>query len=148
MPNVYEKLIKVKYFDPEMERIQKYQKGDWIDLRSAETVELDEGDDYRLRLGIGMILPDGYEAIIAPRSSTYKNFGIIVTNSIGVIDNSYRGDDDEWQLPVHAMRDTIIHKNDRICQFRIQKKMPKITFEETDHLASVNRGGFGSTGIN
>ena len=113
--------IKIKYFDKEIDKIEKFSNGDWIDLRSAETVELKKGEFRLIPLGVGMKLPDGYEANIVPRSSTYKNFKILQTNCFAVIDNSYSGDSDEWKLPVIAMENTVINKNDRICQFRINK---------------------------
>lgn len=138
--------IKIKYFDNEIDKIEKISKGDWIDLRSTETVHLKKGEFHLIPLGVGMILPSGYEAHIVPRSSTYKNFGIIQTNHMGVIDNSYSGDSDQWMMPVIAMRDTTINKNDRICQFRIEKIQPEIIFEEVEHLDEVSRGGFGSSG--
>lgn len=138
--------IKIKYFDNEIDRIEKISKGDWIDLRSAETIHLKKGEFHLVNLGVGMELPEGYEANIVPRSSTYKNFKILQTNSFAVIDNSYSGDDDQWLYPVIAMEDTIINKNDRICQFRINKIQPQIEFEEIEHLNDVNRGSFGSTG--
>ena len=119
----------------------------WVDLRAAEDVALKKGDFRLIRLGVAMKLPEGYEAHIVPRSSTYKNFGIIQANHYGVIDNAYSGDGDEWMVPVIAMRDTSIHINDRICQFRIEKRQPDIIFEEVDHLDDTDRGGFGSTGI-
>lgn len=140
--------IKIKYFDNEIDKIEKINIGDWIDLRSAETVHLKKGEFYLVPLGVGMKLPDGYEANIVPRSSTYKNFKVLQTNSFGVIDNSYSGDNDQWFYPVIAMEDTTINKNDRICQFRINKTQPMIEFEEVEHLNNVNRGGIGSTGIN
>lgn len=138
--------IKIKYFDQEIDKIQKISVGDWIDLRSAETVELKKGEYALIRLGVGMILPDGYEAHVLPRSSTPSKFGIIMANSMGIIDNSYSGDADEWKFPAVAIRDTEIHKNDRICQFRIVKNQPGITFEVVDHLNENSRGGIGSTG--
>lgn len=138
--------IKIKYFDDEIEKIEKIDKGDWIDLRSAETVELKQGEFKLIKLGIGMILPSGYEAHVVPRSSTFKNFDVIQTNHMGVIDESYCGDNDQWRFPAYALRDTIIHKNDRICQFRIVKKQPEIEFQTVEHLADTDRGGFGSTG--
>lgn len=138
--------IKIKYFDKEIKKIEKFSKGDLIDLRSAETVELKAGEFHLIPLGVGMKLPEGYKANIYPRSSTYKNFGIILANSVGQIDNSYSGDSDQWMMPVIALRDTIIHKNDRICQFEIQKIQPVIEFVEVEHLDEINRGGFGSTG--
>lgn len=140
--------IKIKYFDQGIEKIQKISKGDWIDLRSAERVELKAGDYYLIRLGVGMILPDGYEAHILPRSSTPSKFGIMCANSQGVIDNSYSGDADEWKFPAVAIRDTVIEKGDRICQFRIVKNQPGIKFEVVDHLNEISRGGIGSTGKN
>lgn len=138
--------IDIKYFDDELTKIEKIRNGDWVDLRSAEEVELKQGEYHLLRLGVGMKLPRGYEAHVAPRSSTYKNFGIICANSFGIIDNSYCGDEDEWRFPCIAMRDTVIHKNDRICQFRIIENQPSIEFEEVEHLDEVSRGGIGSTG--
>ena len=138
--------IKIKYFDNEIDKIEKIRKGDLIDLRAAETVEMKAGDFKLIKLGIGMKLPEGYKANVYPRSSTYKNFGIIQANSVGQIDNSYSGDNDEWRFPAIALRDTVIHKNDRICQFEIQKIQPDIEFEEVEYLDEVSRGGIGSTG--
>jgi len=143
MPEV----IKIKYFT-DIDPIEKIDQGDWIDLRLAEDVTLKEGEYKLLHLGVAMQLPDGYEAICAPRSSTYKNWGIILANSIGVIDQSYCGDDDEWRFPALAMRDTHIPKNTRIAQFRIQKKQPDLIFERVNHLYNPTRGGIGSTGTN
>lgn len=140
--------IKIKYFDNEIDKIEKINKGDLIDLRAAETVEMKAGDFKLIKLGVGMKLPNGYKANIYPRSSTYKNFGIMLANSVGQIDNSYSGDNDEWRFPAIAMRDTIIRKNDRICQFEIQKIQPEIEFVEVDHLDDESRGGIGSTGTN
>lgn len=138
--------IKIKYFSDKIDKIQKIDKGDWIDLRSAETVELKAGEFKLIPLGVAMELPKGYEAHVVPRSSTYKNFGIIQTNHQAVIDESYCGDNDEWYYPVYALRDTTINVNDRICQFRIIKKQPEIVFEEVDFLNNKDRGGIGSTG--
>ena len=140
--------IKIKYFVDDLEKIQKIEHGDWIDLRCAEDVDMKAGEYRLLRLGVGMKLPEGYEAHVAPRSSTYQNFGIILSNSIGVIDNSYCGEEDEWRFPAVALRDTHIGKNDRICQFRIIEKQPEVEFKEVDHLDEVSRGGIGSTGKN
>ena len=139
--------IKIKYFT-DIEKIAPITKGDWIDLRAAEDISLEKGDFALIPLGIAMQLPEGYEAILAPRSSTCKKFGIIQTNSIGIIDESYCGDNDQWMMSVMAVRDTTIKKNDRICQFRILKHQPEITFEEVRTLENKNRGGFGSTGTN
>nr|DAQ21403.1 MAG TPA: dUTPase [Caudoviricetes sp.] len=138
--------IQIKYFDKEIDKVEKINKGDWIDLRSAETIHLKKGEFRLIPLGVGMKLPEGYEVNIVPRSSTYKNFKVLQTNSFAVIDNSYSGDNDQWLYPVIAMEDTIIHKNDRICQFRINKVQPEIEFEEVEHLDEVDRGSFGSTG--
>ena len=139
--------IKIKYFDKDMEKIKKIEQGDWIDLRSAEDVELKAGEHHYINLGVAMELPEDYEAIVAPRSSTYKNFGIICANSIGIIDHSYCGDNDVWHFSAIALRDTHIHKYDRICQFRIQKRMSKVLFNEVDKLDNPDRGGHGTTGI-
>jgi len=139
--------IKIKYFDNEIDKIEKINKGDLIDLRAAETVEMKKGDFKLIKLGVGMKLPDGYKANMYPRSSTYKNFGIILANSVGQIDNSYSGDSDEWKFPAIALRDTVIHKNDRICQFEIQRIQPEIEFIEVEHLDEESRGGIGSTGM-
>lgn len=138
--------VKIKYFDNEIDKIEKISKGDWIDLRSAETVHLKKGEFHLIPLGVGMKLPEGYEAHVVPRSSTYKNFKVIQTNHIGIIDNSYSGDSDQWMMPVIAMENTTINKNDRICQFRINEIQPEIEFEAVEHLDDVSRGGFGSTG--
>ena len=93
-----------------------------------------------------MILPEGYEAHVLPRSSTAGKFGIICANSMGVIDNSYSGNEDEWRFPAYAIRNTIITKGDRICQFRIVKNQPELEFEVVEHLNDISRGGIGSTG--
>lgn len=140
------KTIKIKYFT-DIEQIEKISQGDWIDLRAAETVSLSKGEFKLISLGVGMILPDGYEAHIVPRSSTFKKFHIIQTNHMGIIDNSYCGEQDEWKFPALAVEDTIINKNDRICQFRIVKKQPEIVFEQVEKLSDTSRGGFGSTGV-
>lgn len=104
------------------------------------------GEARLISLGIAVQLPKGYEAHVVPRSSTFKNFGLIQTNHMGVIDESYCGDHDEWKVPVMAVRDTCIHVNDRICQFRIMKHQPELKFEEVEHLDGCDRGGFGTTG--
>lgn len=138
--------IKIKYFAQDLEPIGKIAVGDWIDLRAAETVTLFPGDCRMIPLGVGMILPDGYEAHVLPRSSTPVKFGIIMANSMGIIDNSYSGDNDEWKFPAVALKATTIHKGDRIAQFRIVKNQPPIDFVVTQHLHDTSRGGFGSTG--
>lgn len=139
--------IKIKYFtDVEPIEFVGGNKSDWLDLRAAERVELKQGEYKLVPLGVGMILPDGYEANIVPRSSTFKNWGILQTNCFAVIDNSYSGDNDQWFYPVYATRDTVIEKNDRICQFRINKKMPEIELVTVEHLNDTDRGSFGSSG--
>lgn len=141
--------IKIMYHDKNMEKLVYVDgKSDWIDLRAAEDVKLSKGDFHLVNLGVSVELPEGYEMIIAPRSSTFKNYGLLQTNSIGVIDESYCSSADILMLPVYATRDTIIHKYDRICQFRIFKHQPEINFVEVDHLDGKVRGGFGSTGVN
>lgn len=139
--------IKIKYFSEEIEKLTYIAgKSDWIDLRAAQEVELKAGEFRLIPLGVAMELPKGYEAHVIPRSSTFKNFGILQANSMGLIDESYCGDNDQWFFPALAMRDTVIHVNDRICQFRIMRHQPEIAFEETEKLCSSDRGGFGSTG--
>lgn len=138
--------IKIKYFT-DVEPIAKKNNSDWHDLRAAERVELKQGEFKLIPLGVGMILPDDYEANIVPRSSTFKTWGIIQTNHFGVIDNSYSGDNDQWFYPVYATRDTVIEKNARICQFRINKKMPDVELVTVEHLNDIDRGGFGSSGV-
>lgn len=139
--------IRIKYFTDKIERLTYIGgKSDWIDLRAAEDVVLKAGEFKLIPLGVAMELPKGYEAHIVPRSSTYKNFGIIQTNHMGVVDESYCGDNDQWFFPVYALRDTEIHVNDRICQFRIMEHQPAICFEEVQSLGHEDRGGHGSTG--
>ncbi len=141
--------IQIQYLDDTIEKLAYIDgKSDWIDLRSAVDVELKAGEFKLIHLGIAVKLPEGYEAHVVPRSSTYKNFGIIQTNHCGIIDSSYCGPNDYWYMPAYALRDTVIHKNDRICQFRIEKNQPKLVFEEVKELSGVNRGGIGSTGKN
>jgi len=141
------KQIKIKYFSSEIERLDYIDgKSDWIDLRASEEVELKKGEFKLIPLGVAMELPKGYEAHILPRSSTFKNFGIIQTNHCGIVDGSYCGDNDMWRMPALAVRDTVIHVNDRICQFRIVENQPEIHFEEVGHLTGADRGGFGTTG--
>ena len=139
--------IKIKYHDPELPRIEKIKQGDWIDLRAAETVKIRKGKYKLISLGVSMQLPEGYEAHVAPRSSTFKNFGIVLANSMGIIDESYCGDNDIWRFLAIALRKTTIHKGDRICQFRIVKKMPKVELMEVETLGNPDRGGIGSTGV-
>lgn len=141
------KKIEIKYFDGARE-LRKIDVGDWIDLSAVGNVNLKAGEHCLIRLGVAMKLPRGYEAIIAPRSSTFNKYHLFQTNGIGIIDGSYCGDSDEWCMPVIAVKDTVILQGDRICQFRIQKKQPHIEFIKKEHLNGKNRGGFGSTGRN
>lgn len=143
------KTIQIKYFSDQIEKLT-YINGisDWIDLRSSVDIHLSKGEFALIPLGVAMQLPEGYEAHIVPRSSTYKNFGIIQTNHMGVVDETYAGPNDWWYMPVYALRDTQIHMNDRICQFRIMEHQPKISFAERERLEAPDRGGIGSTGKN
>lgn len=142
-------LLKIKYFNEKLEKLKYIDgKSDWMDLRAAEDITMKKGEFKLIPLGVAIALPEGYEAHVVPRSSTFKNFGIIQTNSMGVIDESYCGDNDQWFFPALAIRDTEIKFNDRICQFRIMAHQPAFSFEEVEHLDGVDRGGFGSTGKN
>lgn len=141
------KEIKIKYLNDDIIRLEYIDgKSDWIDLRAAEEVELKAGEFKLIHLGVAMQLPEGCEAHIVPRSSTFKKWGIIQTNHCGIVDNSYCGPNDWWRMPVFALRDTKIEVNDRICQFRIQKNQPTLVFNEVEEMEANNRGGFGSTG--
>ena len=137
--------LKVKYHT-DIEPLRQVEGSDWIDLRVAEDVEIKAGQFKLISLGVSIQLPPNCEAYVIPRSSTFKNFGVIQTNHMGVIDESYCGDNDQWFMPVLAIRDTEIHVNDRICQFRIMEHQPVISFEEYNTLNGTDRGGFGSTG--
>lgn len=139
--------IDIKYHSNDIEKLRYIDnKSDWIDLRSAQKYELKAGDFVLINLGVSMKIPEGYEAHIAPRSSTFKTWGILQTNSVGVVDNSYSGDNDIWMMPVYATRDTVIEINDRVCQFRIMEKQNLAGFNEVEKLDDTDRGGFGSTG--
>ena len=144
--------LKVKYFDKNIKRLEKISQGDWIDLRAASDVIMHPGEFKLIPLGIAVELPEGYEAHVVPRSSTFKNFGIIQTNSMGIIDHSYCGDNDQWFMPAYCLENrhkdkTLIKKNDRICQFRIVKNQPNLKIKEVDYLDNEDRGGHGSTGV-
>ena len=139
-------MIHVKYFSDKINKIEKIEQGDWIDLRAAETITLAKGDFALVPLGVGMKLPANFEAHLAPRSSTFKKYKVIQTNGIGVIDNSYSGENEQWMMPVLAIEDTVIPENERICQFRIVERQPNVSIVEVDHLDDQSRGGFGSTG--
>lgn len=142
--------IRIKYLTDKIDHIEKIPQGDWLDLRAAEDITLKKGEFYQIPLGFAMELPEGYEAWLTSRSSMCKKFGIIHVDDLGVIDNSYKGDNDQWFLPVIAVRDTTIKANDRICQFRIHKTMRaecgNIEFDEVETLGNPDRGGLGSTG--
>ena len=142
--------IKIKYFNDELIKLENIDgKSDWIDLRCAskENIVMKAGEFKLIPLGVAMELPKGFEAHVLPRSSTFKNFGLIQTNSQGIIDNSFCGNTDQWHFPAYALRDTVIHFNDRICQFRIIENQPEIKFDEVDVLENEDRNGFGSSGI-
>ncbi|MCI8981004.1 MAG: dUTP diphosphatase [Hungatella sp.] len=140
--------IRIKYFTDKIDRLCFVGgKSDWVDLRAADEVVLKAGEYRAIPLGVAMKLPKGYEAHVVPRSSTFKNFGVIQTNHMGVIDESYCGDNDQWYFSAYALRDTVIHVNDRICQFRIMEHQPALKFEEVVRLEGEDRGGFGSTGV-
>ena len=138
-------IIKIKYLR-DIQKIERFNVGDWIDLRAAETVVMKAGEYRMIPLGVAMELPKGYEALVAPRSSTFKKYGIILANSIGVIDEAYKGDNDEWNFLAYAVKNTKIHKNERICQFRIIQHQPLIHLQEVESLGNDDRGGIGSTG--
>lgn len=143
--------IKIKYHVDGVNHLEKIKIGDWIDLRAAENAFIPYGEFKLISLGVSMKLPEGYEAHVVPRSSTFKRWGIIQTNSMGVIDNSYSGTNDIWKFPALCLgRKTgaVIHTGDRICQFRIMPIQPKINFEAVDVLDETDRGGFGTSGKN
>lgn len=137
--------IRLKYLR-DIRKIEKFNVGDWIDLRCAQETILRAGEFALIPLGVAMELPEGYEALVAPRSSTFKKMSILLANSIGIIDESYKGDNDEWHFPAYAVKDTIIRKNERICQFRIIEHQPLIHLVEVDKLGNADRKGLGSTG--
>lgn len=139
------KQIKIKYLR-DIDKIERLDVGDWVDLRCAEDTIIHAGEYKMIPLGIAMELPQGYEALVAPRSSTFKKYGVLLVNSIGIIDESYKGDNDEWNFLAYAMRDTYIPKNERICQFRIIEHQPSIELVEVESLGNADRGGIGSTG--
>ena len=139
--------IRIKYFSDAVPPLcQVDGKSDWIDLYAAETITLRAGESALIPLGVAMALPEGNEAHGAPRSSTFKTYGLLQSNGVGVVDQSYCGDGDQWHMPVYATRDVTIEKNARICQFRIVQNQPRLTFTRVEHLDGPDRGGFGSTG--
>ena len=140
--------IKIKYFSDKIERLRYIDgKSDWIDLRAAEEISLQAGEFRLIPLGIAMQLPAGYEAHIVPRSSTFQNYGILQTNGMGIIDETFCGDNDQWFMPAYAVRNTVIHAGDRVCQFRIMAHQPPLSFAACEHLGNADRGGHGSTGV-
>ena len=140
--------IRIKYHSDQIEKLRYIDgKSDWIDLRVAEEVSMKKGDFRLIDMGISVQLPKGYEMLLVARSSTFKNFGLIQTNAMGVIDETYCGDDDHIKMPVYATRDIDIHVNDRLCQCRIMEHQPAIHFDEVESLGNAARGGFGSTGV-
>jgi dUTP pyrophosphatase len=138
-------IIKIKYLK-DIQKIERFNVGDWIDLRSAEDVTMKAGEYRMIPLGVAMELPHGYEALVAPRSSTFRKYGILLANSVGIIDEAYKGDNDEWNFLAYATKDTKIRKNERICQFRIIQHQPLIHLQEVDSLGNADRCGIGSTG--
>lgn len=139
--------IRVKYFTDAVDELCYVAgKSDWIDLHAAEEITFRAGEFRLIPLGVAIALPEGYEAHLAPRSSTFKNYGLLQTNSVGVVDYSYRGDGDQWYFPAYATRDVTIPVNARICQFRIVENQPALHFVRVEHLEDADRGGFGSTG--
>lgn len=138
--------VYIKYL-PDAHKLEQVDWGSWIDLYTYEPITIKQGERAYINLGIAMQLPEGYEAIIAPRSSTFKSWGVLQTNSIGVIDSTYCGDNDIWMFPAYATKTVTIPANTRICQFRIQKEQPELLFEEVETLEAEDRGGFGSSGL-
>ncbi len=138
-------IIKIKYLK-DIQKIERFNVGDWIDLRAAETVVMKAGEYRMIPLGVAMELPSGYEALVAPRSSTFRKYGILLANSVGIIDEAYKGENDEWHFLAYATKDTKIRKNERICQFRIIQHQPLIHLQEVESLGNADRGGIGSTG--
>lgn len=138
--------IKIKYFEGATE-LKQVNIGNWIDLYAAKDyLDFKAGSRFLVDLGFAMELPEGYEALVAPRSSTFKNFGVFQTNTPGIIDTSYCGNNDIWFMSCLALQDGSIKKGDRVCQFRIIESQPKINFVKVDNLEGADRGGYGSTG--
>jgi dUTP pyrophosphatase len=143
--NIEKMKIKIKYLR-DIEKIKEIAVGDWIDLRAAVDVEMKAGEYKMIPLGVAMELPKGFEALVAPRSSAFRRYGVLLANSIGIIDESFKGDNDEWNFLAYAVRDTVVPKNERICQFRIIEHQPSVELVEVDTLGNPDRGGIGSTG--
>ncbi|HAT4306615.1 TPA: deoxyuridine 5'-triphosphate nucleotidohydrolase [Clostridium perfringens] len=151
-------IIRIKYFD-KATKLKKITKGNWIDVYANKDVFVKCGDRAMIPLGFALELPEGWEGHLAPRSSTFKTWGIIQTNSVGVVDDTYIGDNDQWHMPVYCLqvkdiesengkevKGTWIRKGDKIGQFRIMEVMPEIQFEEVESFGNKDRGGFGTTG--
>ncbi|EQB4340936.1 TPA: dUTP diphosphatase [Clostridium botulinum] len=169
------KEVRIKYHhNNEDWKLKKIDKGDWIDVRACNikvvmntkglkkesesnlftkihngktTVYYRKDDVLKIKLGFSMELPTEYEAYVLPRSSTFKNYGLLLVNSEGVIDESYCGNNDEWMMIFYATRDGEIELGERMGQFRIQEKMPTLKFIEVEDLGNEDRGGIGSTGV-
>lgn len=139
------KTIKINFLRG-LNTVSQQNDSDWIDLAAAEETKLCAGDYHAIPLGVAMELPRGYEAIMAPRSSTFKHYGVLLVNGIGVIDEAYKGDNDEWHFLAYATRNTVIHEGERICQFRIIKHQPRVQLLPVESLKNRSRGGIGSTG--
>lgn len=151
--------LRIKYFE-NATKLTKITKGNWIDVYANKDVFVEVNERAMIPLGFALELPNGWEGHLAPRSSTFKTWGIIQTNSVGVVDDTYIGDNDQWHMPVYCLQGkdniivdgvkksgTWIKKGDKIGQFRIMEVMPNIEFEEVEHLENDNRGGFGTTGV-
>ena len=151
-------IIRIKYFD-KATKLKKITKGNWIDVYANKDVFVKCGERAMVPLGFALELPEGWEGHLAPRSSTFKTWGIIQTNSVGVVDDTYIGDNDQWHMPVYCLqgkeiesengeevKGTWIRKGDKIGQFRIMEVMPEIEFEEVESFGNKDRGGFGTTG--
>ena len=144
-------VVKILYHTPYVPELEHKEIGDWVDLYTAEKVSMYAGDFALIPLGVSMKLPEGYEAHVVPRSSTFKNWGILQANSIGIIDATYCGDNDEWKFPAYATKTVEIPAGTRLCQFRLVPTMRSdigtVEFEAVEHLSDEDRGGFGSTGV-
>ncbi|ABG85823.1 dUTP diphosphatase [Clostridium perfringens] len=151
-------IIRIKYFD-NATKLKKITKGNWIDIYANKDIFVKCGERAMVPLGFALELPEGWEGHLAPRSSTFKTWGIIQTNSVGVVDDTYIGDNDQWHMPVYCLqgkdiesengeevKGTWIRKGDKIGQFRIMEVMPEIEFEEVESFGNKDRGGFGTTG--
>lgn len=146
--------IRIKYFDNAV-KLKKIAKGNWIDVYANKDVFVEEGSRAMVPLGFALELPEGWEGHLAPRSSTFKTWGVIQTNSVGVVDDTYIGDNDQWHMPVFCLqgkdiqddkKGTLIKIGDKIGQFRIMEVMPQIEFVEVDSFGNEDRGGFGTSG--